>query len=52
MILFPNSDEEYEDTLRMLAVINLLRERGPGYNPPSFEDTPWIRTCWARSCYL
>jgi len=52
MILYPRSDQEYEDTLTLLQIINTLRERGPGYNPPIVEDTPWIRTCWPKPEYL
>jgi len=52
MIIQTHSDREYEDTLRLLAVINELRERGPGYNPPVIEDTPWVRVTRAKECYL
>ena len=52
MILHPRTDEEYEDTLRLLAVINELREHGPGFNPPVVEDSPWIKTRRPKSCYL
>lgn len=52
MILHPQSDEEFEDIVALLRVINVLRQRGPGYQPPLLQDTPWIQTRWARPCYL
>ena len=52
MIIRTRSNREYRDTLAMLRIINDLRERGPGYNPPIMTDTPWIVTRWARPQYL
>ena len=52
MILYPRTDQEYENTLRLLELINELRERGPGYNPPVMSDTPWITVRYAKECYL
>jgi hypothetical protein len=52
MIITTHSDREFEDTLALLAVINELRERGPGYFAPVIQDTPWVRTVWARPQYL
>lgn len=52
MILYPRTQEEYDDTLRLLDVINGLCEHGLGYNPPITKDSPWIRTQWPRPQYL
>lgn len=52
MIIETHSDREYADTLRLLDVINTMRLRGPGYQPPIIEDTPWVRTRWAKEEYL
>jgi len=52
MLIYTHSDEEYENTLELLALINELRERGPGYNPPYLTDTPWIKTRQPKPQYL
>lgn len=52
MIINCRSDKEYEDTLRLLAVINDLRRRAADYCPPIEDDHPWIRTRLAKEVYL
>jgi hypothetical protein len=52
MILYPRTDQEYEDTLRLLRVIEMLRRHGPGYNPPVVDDAPWVRTYRPNPKYL
>ncbi len=52
MIIVTHSEKEHEDTIRLLSVINALRERPPGYRPPSFQNCPRVKVAWAKSCYL
>jgi hypothetical protein len=52
LIIETHSDREYEDSLALLQVINILRDRGPDYYPPVTDDTPWVRTRWASPQYL
>jgi hypothetical protein len=51
MILQTRSDEEYNNALRLLGVINELRQDSHLHRPLML-DTPWIKVVRAKECYL
>jgi hypothetical protein len=52
MMLYPRTEAERQDALRMLVVINELRGRMNGFYPPIMTDTPWVKTRWPKERYL
>jgi hypothetical protein len=52
MLIDFRTDQEREQALRLLMAIDMLRGRGPGYNPPVTRSTQWVKTLWANPQYL